>query len=182
MLRCASLTKTYLSGGRRLTVLKDITLRRWSPARSSPSSDPRAAARPRCSVCSPGSTAPPPAPSTSTARTSARSTKTGGRGSARDKVGFVFQSFQLIPTLTARENVQVPLELRGERVRRAGRRAARASRAWATAAITIRRSSPAASSSASRSRARSATRPKRAVRRRADRQPRRRGPAPRSST
>lgn len=30
------------------------------------------------------------------------------------KVGFVFQSFQLIPTLTAIENVQVPLELRGE--------------------------------------------------------------------
>src|SRR5262245_25308043 len=30
-----------------------------------------------------------------------------------EKVGFVFQSFQLIPTLTARENVQVPLELRG---------------------------------------------------------------------
>lgn len=30
-----------------------------------------------------------------------------------EKVGFVFQSFQLIPTLTAIENVQVPLELRG---------------------------------------------------------------------
>jgi putative ABC transport system ATP-binding protein len=30
------------------------------------------------------------------------------------KVGFVFQGFQLIPTLTALENVQVPLELRGE--------------------------------------------------------------------
>jgi putative ABC transport system ATP-binding protein len=30
-------------------------------------------------------------------------------------VGFVFQSFQLIPTLTAIENVMVPLELRGER-------------------------------------------------------------------
>lgn len=30
-------------------------------------------------------------------------------------VGFVFQSFQLIPTLTAVENVLVPLELRGER-------------------------------------------------------------------
>ncbi len=30
------------------------------------------------------------------------------------KVGFVFQSFQLISTLTAVENVQVPLELRGE--------------------------------------------------------------------
>ena len=31
-----------------------------------------------------------------------------------EKVGFVFQAFQLIPTLTAQENVQVPLELRGE--------------------------------------------------------------------
>jgi putative ABC transport system ATP-binding protein len=30
-----------------------------------------------------------------------------------EKVGFVFQSFQLISTLTALENVQVPLELRG---------------------------------------------------------------------
>jgi putative ABC transport system ATP-binding protein len=32
-----------------------------------------------------------------------------------EKVGFVFQSFQLIPTLTAAENVAVPLELRGDR-------------------------------------------------------------------
>ncbi len=31
-----------------------------------------------------------------------------------EKVGFVFQSFQLIPTLTALENVAVPLELRGD--------------------------------------------------------------------
>src|SRR3954464_8093923 len=31
-----------------------------------------------------------------------------------ERVGFIFQSFQLIPTLTALENVQVPLELRGE--------------------------------------------------------------------
>jgi putative ABC transport system ATP-binding protein len=29
-------------------------------------------------------------------------------------VGFVFQTFQLVPTLTALENVMVPLELRGE--------------------------------------------------------------------
>lgn len=31
------------------------------------------------------------------------------------KVGFVFQDFQLIPTLTALENVAVPLELRGDK-------------------------------------------------------------------
>src|ERR1700712_1625424 len=32
-----------------------------------------------------------------------------------EHVGFIFQNFQLIPTLTALENVMVPLELRGER-------------------------------------------------------------------
>ena len=30
-------------------------------------------------------------------------------------IGFIFQNFQLIPTLTALENVMVPLELRGEK-------------------------------------------------------------------
>jgi putative ABC transport system ATP-binding protein len=34
-----------------------------------------------------------------------------------ESVGFVFQNFQLIPTLTALENVLVPLELRGGRIR-----------------------------------------------------------------
>lgn len=37
------------------------------------------------------------------------------RAEVRNKyVGFVFQTFQLVPTLTALENVMVPLELRGE--------------------------------------------------------------------
>lgn len=36
-----------------------------------------------------------------------------------EHVGFIFQNFQLIPTLTAHENVMVPLELRG--VRTAGK-------------------------------------------------------------
>lgn len=33
----------------------------------------------------------------------------------REKVGYIFQSFHLIPTLTAVENVTVPLELNGDR-------------------------------------------------------------------
>ncbi|GKS64331.1 ABC transporter ATP-binding protein [Nitrospira sp.] len=40
----------------------------------------------------------------------------------REKVGYIFQSFHLIPTLTAMENVAVPLELSGEQ--RADERAA----------------------------------------------------------
>ncbi|MDO6570748.1 ABC transporter ATP-binding protein [Gilvimarinus sp. 1_MG-2023] len=39
-----------------------------------------------------------------------------GRAKVRaDHVGFVFQSFQLLPGLTALENVMLPLELRGDR-------------------------------------------------------------------
>ena len=32
-----------------------------------------------------------------------------------EHVGFIFQNFQLLPTLTALENIMVPLELRGEK-------------------------------------------------------------------
>jgi putative ABC transport system ATP-binding protein len=33
----------------------------------------------------------------------------------RDRIGFVFQSFNLLPTLTARENMTLPMELAGRR-------------------------------------------------------------------
>src|SRR5262249_21483121 len=37
----------------------------------------------------------------------------------RDKVGFVFQSFNLLPTLTAAENITLPMDLAGRKPDRA---------------------------------------------------------------
>ncbi|HTW09975.1 MAG TPA: ABC transporter ATP-binding protein [Acidimicrobiales bacterium] len=36
----------------------------------------------------------------------------------RDRVGFVFQSFNLVPTLTAQENITLPIDLAGKKVDR----------------------------------------------------------------
>jgi len=114
ILRCESLTQTYLSGGRELPVLKGITfdvaagefLAVLGPSGSGKSTLLGLLAgldRPR------------------SGRVTLEGQDLGAlsedqRARLRvEKVGFVFQSFHLIPTLTARENVQVPLELRGER-------------------------------------------------------------------
>ena len=74
----------------------------------------------------------------------------------RDRIGFVFQSFNLIPTLTAQENITLPIDLAGRQGRqRVVRRRDRHGRAAQPPAATGRPSSPAASSSASRSPGRS---------------------------
>ena len=113
MIRCESLTQTYVSAGRELTVVQDISfevpaggfLAVVGPSGSGKSTLLGLLAgldRPR------------------QGRVLLDGVDLGGldedaRARVRaEKVGFVFQSFQLIPTLTARENVQVPLELRGE--------------------------------------------------------------------
>ncbi len=50
----------------------------------------------------------------------------------RGTVGIVFQAFHLIPTMTALENVRVPLELAGLPTRRSARGTACAPWGWAT--------------------------------------------------
>ena len=70
-------------------------------------------------------------------------------------IGIVFQSFHLVPTMTALENVALPLEFAGKADAFATRRARCWPRsAWRIAPIISRRSSRAASSSASPSPAR----------------------------
>ena len=113
MLACLSLHHEYLSGGRRLTVLKDISFeleRGGFLAVVGPSGSGKTTLL--------GLLAGLDRP------TRGRVTLDGVDLGALDedararfrrkRVGFVFQSFQLIPTLTARENIQVPLELAGD--------------------------------------------------------------------
>ena len=113
MLRCESLTQTYLSGGRPLTVLNDITFsleRGGFLAVVGPSGSGKTTLL--------GLLAGLDQPKRGRVELDGQdlgSLSEDQRARLRAaKVGFVFQAFQLIPTLTARENVQVPLELRGE--------------------------------------------------------------------
>jgi putative ABC transport system ATP-binding protein len=113
MLHCQSLSRTYRSGGRDLTVLKDITF-------SLESGDFLAILGPSGSGKTTllGLLAGLDRPTTGTVHLDGQELGTlteDERARLRgEKIGFVFQAFQLIPTLTAQENVQVPLELRGE--------------------------------------------------------------------
>ena len=112
LLRCASLTKTYSSGGRELTVLSNITFELEAGAFVAilgPSGSGKSTLL--------GLLAGLDRPSAGDVHldgVALGELSEDGRARVRgEKVGFVFQSFHLIPTLTAMENVQVPLELRG---------------------------------------------------------------------
>ncbi len=113
MLRSESLTQTYLSGGRPLTVLNDITFsleRGGFLAIVGPSGSGKTTLLGLLA----GLDRPAKGKVELDGHDLGGMTEDQRARLRAEKVGFVFQSFQLIPTLTARENVQVPLELRGE--------------------------------------------------------------------
>ena len=113
ILRSESLTRTYPSGEREITVLRDITFE-LEAGRTLAITGPSGSGKSTLLGLLAGLDRP----------TSGRVlldghdlSRLGEDERARirvERVGFVFQAFHLIPTLTARENVQVPLELRGE--------------------------------------------------------------------
>ena len=114
VLEVRQLTKVYRSGGRPLTVLRDV--------------DFRVEAGATCAIVGPSGSGKTTllglcagldrATSGSVVLDGVRLDELDEDQRARlrgERVGFVFQTFQLVPTLSALENVSVPLELRGER-------------------------------------------------------------------
>jgi putative ABC transport system ATP-binding protein len=112
ILEVERLSRSYVSGGRPLTVLQEVSFQ-MAPGGS-------------CAVIGPsgsgkstllGLCAGLDFPSSGSVRLDGidlASLDEEGRARLRnERIGFVFQNFQLIPTLTALENVMVPMELRG---------------------------------------------------------------------
>lgn len=114
VLEAQGLTKEYQNGQRSLSVLRDVTFTIYQGE--------------TCAIVGPsgsgkttllGLSAGLDQPTTGTVRlcgVDLGALSEDQRAGVRNRnVGFIFQSFQLIPTLTAIENVMVPAELRGDR-------------------------------------------------------------------
>jgi putative ABC transport system ATP-binding protein len=113
ILRCESLTRTYVSGGREITVLRDIGFE-LEPGGFLAITGPSGSGKSTLLGLLAGLDRPTRGRVVLDGRDLAALTEDERARVRAEAVGFVFQSFHLIPTLTARENVQVPLELRGE--------------------------------------------------------------------
>jgi putative ABC transport system ATP-binding protein len=114
ILNIINLSKTYQSAGRTLTVLDDIN---FSVAAGStnaivgPSGSGKTTLLGLCAGLDQSSTGVVELNSINLGNLSEDQ-----RAQVRNQyIGFIFQNFQLLPTLTALENVMVPLELRGEK-------------------------------------------------------------------
>jgi putative ABC transport system ATP-binding protein len=114
ILKISGLTKTYLSAGKTLTVLDDINFDINSGSTNAivgPSGSGKTTLLGLCAGLDRSTNG-----SVELKGISLGNLNEDKRASIRNQyIGFIFQNFQLLPTLTALENVMVPLELRGER-------------------------------------------------------------------
>ncbi|MEO7677372.1 MAG: ATP-binding cassette domain-containing protein, partial [Verrucomicrobiota bacterium] len=114
ILEVQNLSRTYISGNRSLTVLEHVSF--------------RLAKRETCAIVGPSGSGKttllglcagldlPSAGSVAINGVVLNNLNENQRALLRNQqVGFVFQNFQLLPNLTALENVMIPVELRGER-------------------------------------------------------------------
>lgn len=118
ILEVADLCKSYRTGGRELSVLRGVNLaipQGETCAIIGPSGSGKTTLLGLCAGLDEATSG-----SVRIDGTALETLDHDARAALRNRlVGFVFQNFQLIPTLTAIENVLVPLELRGETGRQA---------------------------------------------------------------
>ncbi|WP_276167788.1 ABC transporter ATP-binding protein [Zobellia alginiliquefaciens] len=112
ILKITGLEKTYTSGNKQLTVLQDISFHVEKGQTFSivgPSGSGKTTLLGLCAGLD-----APNAGSVELCGQDLNTLNEDERAQLRNKeVGFIFQNFQLLPTLTALENVSVPLELQG---------------------------------------------------------------------
>ena len=114
VLQAESLSKTYTSGDRKLTVLEGVSFTAEQGTTLSIIGPSGSGKTTLLGLCAGLDVATGGVISLMGFRLNAMSED--DRAYLRNQfVGFVFQNFQLLPTLTALENVMVPLELRGEK-------------------------------------------------------------------
>ena len=114
ILNITNLTKTYSSAGRMLTVLDDINFVVAAGSTNAivgPSGSGKTTLLGLCAGLDSSTSG-----SVELNNINLGNLSEDQRAQVRNQyIGFIFQNFQLLPTLTALENVMVPLELRGER-------------------------------------------------------------------
>lgn len=114
ILKINDLEKTYISGSKKLTVISHISFEVEKGSIFSivgPSGSGKTTLLGLCAGLD-----YPTAGSVELCGTSLENLNEDERAALRNKnVGFIFQNFQLLPTLTALENVIVPLELQGDK-------------------------------------------------------------------
>lgn len=114
ILNVNNLEKSYFSGSKKLTILKDISFSVEAKETFSivgPSGSGKTTLLGLCAGLD-----QPDSGTIELCNTQTNNLSEDERAQLRNqKVGFIFQDFQLLPTLTALENVAVPLELQGNK-------------------------------------------------------------------
>ncbi|QOD61373.1 ABC transporter ATP-binding protein [Polaribacter haliotis] len=112
ILKITGLEKTYTSGNKELTVLRDISFEVEAGQTFSIVGPSGSGKTTLLGICA--GLDQPNAGNVELCGQDLSSLNEDERAQLRNKeVGFIFQNFQLLPTLTALENVSVPLELQG---------------------------------------------------------------------
>ena len=114
ILKVNNLTKLYRSGNRQLTVLDGISFSISPGSRTAIVGSSGSGKTTLLGLCAGLDT--PTDGTVALGGTAIHTLTEDERAQLRNQqVGFIFQNFQLLPTLTALENVMVPLELQGAR-------------------------------------------------------------------